>query len=147
MRHSSELVCVDLLRFGARLARLPIRGGEHDLAFSHFKRPAMRDEARRQIVQQFRMRRLFALRAEVARRCHQRPAEVPAPDAVDDHARGQRRGIGEDSLGQLQPAGSVLEGGVALWPARLGNAAGTISPGVATLPCSKTGKSRASPGL
>ena len=43
------------------------------------------------------MRRLLALRAEIARRLDQRLAEVPGPDAIDDDARGQRRGIGEDS--------------------------------------------------
>ena len=69
----------------------------------------MRDEARRQIVQQFRMRRLLALHAEIAGGRDQRLAEVPAPHAVDDHARGQRRGVGEDLVREFSrpdPAGT-----------------------------------------
>ena len=48
---------------------------------------------------------------------------MPAPHAVHDHARAQRRGVGEDLLAELQPAGSVLEIGRRLSPAPAGTRA------------------------
>ena len=36
------------------------------------------------------MRGLGAVHTEVARRAHDAFAEVPGPDTIDDHARGQR---------------------------------------------------------
>ena len=60
------------------------------------------------------------LRAEVARRADQMLAEVPAPDAIHDHARGQRRGVGEDLLAKLQTAGAVVEVGIGPSRARAG---------------------------
>ena len=74
----------------------------------------MRDEARRQIVQQFRMGGFFSLHSVVARRGHQRPAEVPAPHPIYHHSRSQGRGVREDLLRQLQPPGSVFQQPVAL---------------------------------
>src|SRR5688572_8933552 len=59
------------------------------------------------------MRRLVALRAEIARSGDEPPPEVPAPHAIDDHARDESWGVAEDALGQFEPAGAVLESGLA----------------------------------
>ena len=90
MRQSRLLVGVGGQTIGARMARLAIGGREHDLAMQPFERPAIGHEARGQIVEQFGMRGLFALNAEIAGGGDQRLAEMPAPDAVHDDARGQR---------------------------------------------------------
>ncbi len=50
----------------------------------------MLDEPAGQPVQQLRMGRRFTHRAEVARCPHQTDTEMILPDAVDDHASGQR---------------------------------------------------------
>ena len=56
-----------------------------------------------------RVRRPVALRAEVARRVDQAGAEVVLPDAVDDHAGRQRRALGDDGVGQFEPAAALRE--------------------------------------
>src|SRR4051794_7413581 len=52
----------------------------------------------------------IAARSEIARRAHQMLIEMPAPDAVYDHARGERSGVAEDFVRQLEPPGALLEG-------------------------------------
>jgi len=66
---------------------------------------------------------------------------VPAPDAIDDHAGSQRRRIREDLLREIPASPEPFFNS----PSPLGehrgeNGAETISPGVATLPWSSTGK-------
>ena len=114
MRQSRRLAGSILTASARGLAGLLIGGREHDLAVQPFERPAVGDEARGQVVEQLRMGRLLALGAEIAGRLDQRLAEVPAPDAIDDDAGGERSGVGEDLLGQFQPARAVVKGGVAL---------------------------------
>ena len=74
----------------------------------------MLDEPRREIVEQLRMRRLVALRAEIAWRGNERAPEVPAPCAVHDDARGKAWRIAEDSLGEFQTTGPLLESRITL---------------------------------
>jgi hypothetical protein len=52
------------------------------------------------------------LKPEVARRGHQGRAEVPAPDAVDEHAGRERIVAGGDRAGQFQPAAPLLGKGL-----------------------------------
>src|SRR5690242_5337086 len=56
------------------------------------------------------MRGLVAAHAEIARRAHQSLAEVPLPNPIDNHARGQRIVTVRDCAGQLQPATPLREG-------------------------------------
>ena len=60
------------------------------------------------------MRRLVALRAEIAWRGNERAPEVPAPHAVHDDARGKAWRIAEDSLGEFQTTGPLLESRITL---------------------------------
>ena len=55
-----------------------------------FEAPAVRDEAAREPVEQLGMRRRLAELAEVARRADEPAPEMVLPDAVDDHAGGER---------------------------------------------------------
>src|SRR5260370_20841360 len=48
----------------------------------------------------------LTLRAEITWRGRKRPSEMPAPDAVHDHSSGQRRGIADDLVRQLEPTGA-----------------------------------------
>ena len=47
--------------------------------------------------------------AEVVRRAHQPLAEMPLPDAVDDHPRGERVRARRDPAGQLAPAAPLAD--------------------------------------
>ena len=51
-----------------------------------------------------------ALRAEIAGSGYERAAEMPAPDAIDNDAGGQRGGLADNLLGQLQAARAGAEG-------------------------------------
>ena len=53
------------------------------------------------------MRRRIAADAEVAGRADERRIEVVHPEAVDDDAGGERVVIGDDRLGQFQPAAAL----------------------------------------
>jgi hypothetical protein len=107
MRHKQSIAGVDGFGIGARLARLAIDRREHDLAIQPLERPSVRDEAGGEIVQQFRMRGLLALHSEIAGGGHQRLAEMPAPDAIHDHARRQRGAIAENIVGQFAASRSL----------------------------------------
>ena len=76
------------------------------------------------------------------------PAEVPAPDPVDDHPTGQGRRVPDDPVRELLPAAPLPEG-LRARPsrARRGTSGATIGPGFAGLPRRKTGRSRDTPGL
>ena len=128
MRQNRLLIWSTFAASGRGAARLPVRGRKHDLAIEPLQRPAVGDETRRQIVQQFRMRWLLALHAEIAGRGDQRPAEMPAPHAIHDHPRGQWRGVGEDSVRQIQPSRAVLERRSRPARVRPGNAAAPARP-------------------
>ena len=74
-----------------------------------FGRPPALDEARGEIVEQFRMAGAFAHASEVARRVYDAAAEVVQPNAVDHDPRGERIVVTCDGLGQVEPAASGLE--------------------------------------
>ena len=97
------------LRGGFAPARLPVGAGEDDLAMEGLQRPAAGDEAGGQVVEQVRVRRRLAELAEVARGRHQRSAEVPAPDPVDDDPPGEGRRIPDDPVGKLFPTAPLSE--------------------------------------
>ena len=64
-------------------------------------------ERRGQPIEQLGMRRLFAQLAEVARRAHQCLAEVPQPDAIDEHTGRERIVAAGHGVGQVEPAAAV----------------------------------------
>src|SRR5437868_2556286 len=68
------------------------------------QRPAIFDESRSKIVQQFWMRGTVALEAEIAWRLHNPPSEMLFPDPVDNHPGRQRGSFGDDCFGQIDPA-------------------------------------------
>src|SRR6185369_16370981 len=93
----------------ARMARLPVRRRQHDLAMKPLQRPAVRDESRGQILEQLGMRGREPLHAEVARGAYQMLVEMPAPQAVDDDTCTERRGIGKNLFTEFEPARSVVK--------------------------------------
>ncbi|MCG3163389.1 MAG: hypothetical protein JMDDDDMK_04795 [Acidobacteria bacterium] len=68
-----------------------------------FYAPTAFDEFDCKPVEQFGMRRQFATRAEIFGRRHQTLSEVLLPDAIDDHARGERVVFVHDPFRQSQP--------------------------------------------
>ena len=62
-------------------------------------------------VEQLGMRGPFAADAEIVGRAHEPFAEMPLPDAIHDHARGERVLLRRDPFGQR---GSPLLGGYAV---------------------------------
>ena len=72
------------------LRRLSISRAHHDGLLHRLHVPAVAHELRRQPVQQFRIRRPLALRAEIFHGLHQPHAEIHLPEPVHRHARGQR---------------------------------------------------------
>src|SRR5258708_18861694 len=61
-------------------------------------------QARGQVIEQFRVRRPLAKLAEIAGCAHDSLPEVKCPNAIGDHASGERIVRAGDRLGQLQPA-------------------------------------------
>src|SRR5258706_12421424 len=68
------------------------------------------NELPRQPIEQFRMRRLAPLKAEVARRADQAAAKVVAPEAVVDDSRGKRGAGAGNPFRQGLTAGGVWGG-------------------------------------
>jgi hypothetical protein len=85
-----------------------IDGTEHDVAVQLLDRAFLVDEPLRQILEQLGVRRPLARDAEVARRVDQTRTEVPLPDPVDDHARGDRLPV--DGIRELEPPAAFGEG-------------------------------------
>ena len=83
--------------------RLPIGRRSHDQAVKMLEAPAVVHEFDGQPVEQFRMRRRLALRAEVFGRRHQAGAEVRLPDAIDDRAGRGRRAAIDQPAGEVEP--------------------------------------------
>ena len=85
------------------------------------------DEELRQVFEQLRVGGALAGDAEVARRVHDAGAEVPLPDAVDDHAHRDR--LLDDRVRQFQAAAAAGERGrLAGGRAPSGSGAATSSP-------------------
>ena len=92
-----------------RVARLLVGGGEHDLAVQPLDRPAVLDEAVREIGEQIGVRRGRALRAKIAGCLDEPSAEVLLPHPVDNHA-SRKGGPGcQDRLRKFQPAAADLK--------------------------------------
>ena len=85
-----------------------------DLANQLLERPALRDEPRCQMIEQLGVARLLAGGAEVVDGGDDAAAEEPAPDAVDQHAGGERVVGRRDLGGEQQPRRHVT--GVARVP-------------------------------
>ena len=68
-----------------------------------FYAPAVVHEFARQPIEQFRMRRRFAARADVFRSREQALAEVRLPDAVHDDPRGRRTAPVHEPAGEAKP--------------------------------------------
>ncbi len=73
-----------------------------------FERPTRGDESRGKVVEQSWVRRRIAQATEIARRPHQALAKMPAPYAIHDDARRERRRVGHQRLGQFPPTARVL---------------------------------------
>src|SRR5205814_6048550 len=65
-----------------------------------------------EVVEKLGVSWLFALSTEITGSRDERLSKMPCPHAIDDDARGERRGVGEDALGELEAAGAVVEGGI-----------------------------------
>ena len=85
-----EILGVVVDRRAAGHARHPVRVREHDQPVQVLEAPAVVDQVAGEEVEQLGVGRLLALLAEVVGRAHDRPPEVPAPDAVGQHPRHQR---------------------------------------------------------
>ena len=73
------------------------------------QRPALLHEVGAQVIEQFRMARLFRLRAEIIRRAHKAFTEMVQPHTVDDHPRRERIVLAGDGLRQFKSSAAVLE--------------------------------------
>ena len=89
---------------GVERSRRPVGARKHDQAVQALERPAVFAQAARQVVEQLGVRRLFSELAEIVGGAHQRLAEVPAPNAVGDDARGKRIAFADDPAGQVEAA-------------------------------------------
>ena len=97
------VVGVALFQFRPRFGTLPVSGTGEDEPMQPLHAPTgIVHEVMGQPVQQHRVRRGRAHRAEVVRSFHDPAAEVPLPDAVDGHA-GRKRVFGRNEPpGQVQ---------------------------------------------
>ena len=93
-----------------------VSAGQGNLADQLLHRPAVRHEAARQVVEQFRMRRALAGRAEVVWRADDALAEKVLPNAVGHDAGRERVLRAGDPVGQFDPA--ALAGRNLRWPSR-----------------------------
>ena len=74
------------------------------------------------------MRRRFGQHAEVVGRAHDPVAEMPLPDPIDDHARGQRVVLRRDPARQLAPAASAGDRWLLAPAKNAGRRRGTTGP-------------------
>ena len=92
---------------------LPIAGRFNDQTVQRFNTPPRVHKFAGQPVEQLRMRRCLAARAEILRRGHQALAEIGLPDAVHDDARGRRTAPVHQPPGETEAvARCVLREGV-----------------------------------
>ena len=87
-------------------ARALVGGRIHDEAVKGLEAPTIGLEASREPFEELWVGRRLAARAEVVWRPHDPGAEMPLPETVDDHARGERA-LG-DPAGQLPPAAPTV---------------------------------------
>src|SRR5581483_9724178 len=73
-------------------------------------RPAALDEAAGEPVEQLGVRGRLAAGAEIVGRGDDAASEMPLPDAIDHHARGQRILLVGDPLRELEAAAALLVG-------------------------------------
>ena len=83
---------------------------QQNRAVQFFQRPAVFHHAGREPVEQFRLDRRFAPRAEVTGRRHESRTEMMQPHAIRDDARGERIFPRSDGLREFQPAAALREG-------------------------------------
>ena len=67
-------------------------------------RPPSVDQAAGQPIEQLGMRRSFAQQTEIVGRAHEPRAKMPSPDAIHEHATGERMPRIDEPFGQLPPA-------------------------------------------
>ena len=73
-------------------ARLPVGGARHDQPMDGLEAPLLFHEPVGQPFEEFWMRGLVSLRAEIVWCGDDAAAEVVVPEPVDDHAGGERAG-------------------------------------------------------
>ena len=103
-RQTRRLAGVDGEVRGARRRVEAIGPARHDRPDEPLDRPAVADEPRGQVVEQFRVRGRVARRAEVVDAPHQARAEEVLPDPVDEDAGRERVLLAREPTGQLEPA-------------------------------------------
>ena len=77
-------------KWRVRRTRLSVRRARHDVAMHRFHAVAVRDKLAREEIKQLGMRGFRTKHAEVRRRVDEAHTEVPCPNSVHRHARGQR---------------------------------------------------------
>ena len=85
-----------------------VAGREHQILMHLLEAPAVVHEPGGEVVEQRLVGRLLPLKPEVARAADERRAEVPGPDAVDDHPGREWILPAGECLRELQPATCVL---------------------------------------
>ena len=84
---------------------------EHDALMQRLERPAILDEPERQPVEQLRVRGSSPSLPKLSTEPDQPLAEMPSPDAVDDHPRGERVASGRSATGPAR-AGRSASGSI-----------------------------------
>ena len=99
------IIRIALLQFFADLGRLPVGGRRHDEPVELLQAPPALAEFAGETIQQFRMRRLVALRAEILRSFDDAAPEKLVPHAIHRHARGERILARDNPLRQRKARG------------------------------------------
>ena len=81
------IIGITLSKLGVRVGRLGVAGGHHDQPVHLLDAPAARDELRREPIEEFGVRRLLTLRAEVSGGRNQALSEELLPHAVHGNSR------------------------------------------------------------
>ena len=94
---------IDLQIFRINFVRLLINVAQHDRAMQRFQLPAAANQFRREILQQLRMRRPFALHTKVIRRTDDSLAQMMLPETIDNNSCQQRSGTVFDARSSSWP--------------------------------------------
>src|ERR1043165_6224044 len=90
---------------------LPVGRTQHDEPVHRFEGPTALDEARREMIEQFRMRGWLAAHAEIVGRGDETATEMILPEAVGHHAGGERVIGPGQPLREFEPATALGAGG------------------------------------
>lgn len=74
-----------------------------------FEVPAVLDEFKGEVFEEFRVRGSFALGSEIAGGAHESASEMLIPDAIDDDSCGECLGFVEQCFGELGSSAAIIE--------------------------------------